>query len=137
MVAVVTTDRKCHKESLELAAEMAKRLGLQQVPRQKESVAELMENADFLIQATSVGLKPDDPPALAEKFFHPGMKVKIFDTIYHPTGLQKIAEKMGISFANGKEMLIRQGAASFEQWTGVKPDLDAMRRGFDEGVPGK
>ena len=107
------------------------------VPEDEKTVAVLMENADFLIQATSVGLKPDDPPALAEKFFHPGMKVKIFDTIYHPTGLQKIAEKMGSSFANGKEMLIRQGAASFEQWTGVKPDLDAMRRGFDEGVPGK
>ena len=43
MVAVVTTDRKCHRESLELAAEMAERLGLRLVPRQKESVAELME----------------------------------------------------------------------------------------------
>jgi len=107
------------------------------VPGDEKSVAELLERADFLVQATSVGLKPDDPPALAEKFFHPGMNLRIFDTIYHPTGLQKIAGKFNIPCANGKEMLIRQGAASFELWTGIKPDLEAMRAGFEEEITGR
>ena len=59
MVAIVTTDRKCHKESLELAAEMAAKLGLQQVPRQKESVAELMERyqADAVLVALQKELR--------------------------------------------------------------------------------
>ncbi|MBE6389216.1 MAG: shikimate dehydrogenase [Lentisphaerae bacterium] len=102
----------------------------------ENDVEMLLESADYLIQATSVGLKPDDPSPLAGKFFHPGMKVKIFDTIYHPTALQKIAAANGIACVNGMEMLIRQGAASFELWTGVKPDLSAMRRGFEAGGDG-
>ena len=107
------------------------------VPQDDEVVSEILERADYLIQATSIGLKKDDPPALAEKFFHPGMKLRIFDTIYHQTGLQKIAGKFGISCVNGKEMLIRQGAASFELWTGLKPDLEAMRKGFEEEISGR
>ena len=73
MVAVVTTDRKCHKESLELAAEMAKRLGLQQVPRQKESVAELMERyqADAVLVALQKELRLHTEAG--ELFFHPNM----------------------------------------------------------------
>ena len=68
---------------------------------------------------------------------YPGMNLRIFDTIYHPTGLQKIAGKFNIPCANGKEMLIRQGAASFELWTGIKPDLEAMRAGFEEEITGR
>ena len=60
--------------------------------------------------------------------------MKIFDTIYHPTSIQRLAAELGISWANGKEMLIRQGAESFEKWVGIKPDLEIMRRGFDEGA---
>ena len=73
MVAVVTTDRKCHKESLELAAEMAKRLGLRQVPRQKESVAELMERyqADAVLVALQKELRLHTEAG--ELFFHPNM----------------------------------------------------------------
>ena len=73
MVAIVTTDRKCHKESLELAAEMAAKLGLQQVPRQKESVAELMERyqADAVLVALQKELRLHTEAG--ELFFHPNM----------------------------------------------------------------
>ena len=102
-------------------------------PPDEKLCCELLENCDYLIQATSVGLKSSDPLPLPEKYFHPGMKMRIFDTIYHPTAIQSMAEKLGLAIANGKEMLIRQGAESFRLWTGLTPDLDAMRRGFDEG----
>ena len=62
------------------------------------------------------------------------MKVKIFDTIYHPTKLQKFAEQLSLSWANGKEMLIQQGAESFRMWTNIMPPLEIMRQGFDHGV---
>ena len=73
MVAVVTTDRKCHKESLELAAEMSAKLGLRQVPRQKESVAELMERyqADAVLVALQKELRLHTEAG--ELFFHPNM----------------------------------------------------------------
>ena len=107
------------------------------VPADVAACRKLVENADFLVQATSLGLKDDDPLPLDESCFQPGMDLRIFDTIYHPTKLQLLAEKLQIRCANGKEMLIRQGAASFEKWTNLVPDLEAMRRGFEEGVPGK
>ena len=106
-------------------------------PDDRRAVAGLLEECDYLIQATSLGLKPFDPLPVAPECFQKGMKFCLFDTIYHPTPIQALAEKNGIRWANGKEMLIRQGAASFEMWTGIEPDLSAMRRGFDEGVPGK
>lgn len=73
MAAIVTTDRKCHKESLALAAEMAEKLGLRLAPRQKESVAELMER--YQAEAVLVALQKELRlyTAAGELFFHPNM----------------------------------------------------------------
>lgn len=100
-----------------------------------QRVRELLERADFLVQATSLGLKPDDPPPLPLEWLTINPKLCIFDTIYHPTPLQKFAAAAGMPCAGGKEMLIRQGAASFTLWTGLPAPLDAMRHGFDEATP--
>lgn len=89
--------------------------------------------ADFLIQATSLGLKESDPMPLNASWLEKGMKVKIFDTIYHSTKLQKYAEELSLSWANGKEMLVQQGAESFRLWTKLVPPLEVMREGFDKG----
>ena len=89
--------------------------------------------ADFLIQATSLGLKESDPMPLNASWLEKGMKVKIFDTIYHSTKLQKYAEELSLSWANGKEMLVQQGAESFRLWTKIVPPLEIMREGFDKG----
>ncbi len=106
-------------------------------PDNENSARELLANADFLIQATTLGLKPEDPPPLPLEWFSANMKLKIFDTIYHQTPLQKYAGTMNIACAGGKEMLIQQGAESFTCWTGIPAPLDAMRDGFDHGSPGK
>lgn len=73
MAAIVTTDRKCHKESLALAAETAEKLGLRLVPRQKEAVAELMERyqADSVLVALQKELRLHTEAG--ELFFHPNM----------------------------------------------------------------
>lgn len=106
-------------------------------PGDGRACRELLERADYLVQATSVGLREGDPSPLDEALFRPGMRLRIFDTIYRRTKLQEIAAERGLPCANGREMLIRQGAESFERWTGRKPDLEAMRRGFDMGEQGK
>ena len=46
---------------------------------------------------------------------------------------KELAERLSLAWANGKEMLIRQGAESFRLWTGIEPDLDIMRKGFENG----
>ena len=53
----------------------------------------------------------------------------VFDIIYNPlkTRLLKEAEQKGAGVISGLEMLVRQGAAAFELWTGLKAPLDIMR----------
>jgi len=106
-------------------------------PQDDRNVRELLSRADYLIQATSLGLKPDDPPPFPLKWLSAGMKINIFDTIYHPTLLQTHAAALGMKCCGGKEMLIQQGAESFRLWTGLNAPLEAMRHGFDSGEPGK
>ena len=100
-------------------------------PSDSEGMAEAIRNTDCLIQATSLGLKEDDPPPFDLGLLHSGMKLKIFDTIYRETLLQKRAAELGIPVAGGKEMLVHQGAASFEWWTKLPAPLDEMRKGFE------
>jgi shikimate dehydrogenase len=38
----------------------------------------------------------------------------------------------GLPAADGKEMLIQQGAAAFRRWWGVDPPLEAMRAALKE-----
>jgi shikimate dehydrogenase len=44
-----------------------------------------------------------------------------------PTALVAAARAAGCTVVDGLEVLVRQGAASFERWTGVEPPLDVMR----------
>ena len=88
--------------------------------------------ADFLIQTTSLGLRESDAPALPETVLAAANpRLAVFDLIYRDTALLQLARKLGLAGADGREMLIGQGAESFRLWTGKEPDLDAMRRGFD------
>jgi len=43
------------------------------------------------------------------------------------TKLLREAKEKGCLTINGLEMLVRQGAAQFEIWTGRRPDLKQMR----------
>jgi shikimate dehydrogenase len=52
------------------------------------------------------------------------------DIVYSPveTKLAKEAKKAGARVISGVDMLIHQGAASFEIWTGRKAPLEVMRQ---------
>jgi shikimate 5-dehydrogenase len=58
---------------------------------------------------------------------HPGQTV--VDLAYGPeeTVLVRAARAAGCAVIDGREALVRQGAASFRLWTGLEPSLDAMR----------
>jgi shikimate dehydrogenase len=43
------------------------------------------------------------------------------------TALVAAARAIGCTVVDGREALVRQGAASFRLWTGLEPPLDAMR----------
>ena len=73
----------------------------------------------LVINATSAGLRPDDP--LPIDLGSLSAPAAVFDMIYNParTSLLQQAQARGISCANGLAMLVHQGAKSLEIWSGV------------------
>ena len=90
--------------------------------------------ADWVIQASPVGMKKDDPSLMPPEAFREGQRV--FDLIYmYPeTTLLSVAKAQGAQVANGLGMLLHQGAKAFEIWTGIQPDVAAMRAALEEAV---
>ena len=85
------------------------------------------EGYDLLVNATSLGLGPDDPAPLDL-----GLPVRVgavLDLVYREGGTRWVqaARRREIPAADGLEMLIQQGAASFRRWFDREPDVDAMR----------
>ena len=76
-------------------------------------------SGSLLINATSAGLRDDDP-APADLRAIPGIAA-VYDMIYNPpvTRLLAQARTLGIAHANGLGMLAHQGAKALEIWTGV------------------
>lgn len=82
----------------------------------------------IVINATSLGLKAEDESPLdLTKIPRPAF---VFDMIYRPaqTALLLQATKLGIKNANGLSMLVHQGAASLELWTGEKAPIPTMQQ---------
>ncbi|MCD6088544.1 shikimate dehydrogenase [Candidatus Bathyarchaeota archaeon] len=101
----------------------------------EESLRREIREADILINATPVGMSPYVNGTLVEKrLLHPDMVV--FDMIYHPlkTRLLREAEEVGAKTINGLSMLIHQGAASFEIWTGMEAPIDIMMKAAEEEI---
>lgn len=90
---------------------------------------------DLVVNATSVGMRPPAGPSADLKALHLGAdaftgKQSVVDLVYGPaeTALVRTARERGARAIDGREVLVRQGAASFRIWTGVEPPLEAMRQ---------
>lgn len=95
----------------------------------KKDLEESLENADILINATSVGMKQNSEEALVNsKLLRSDLT--IMDIVYNPieTKLSKDAKAIGAKVVSGLEMLIYQGVASFEIWTGIEAPVEVMRK---------
>lgn len=95
-------------------------------------VKEALQKADIIINATPIGLGPQDPELVPEEWIPRAGAKKIFfmDLIYNPavTPFLKIARKKGHRTLNGLGMLLYQGARALELWTGRKAPVSVMRR---------
>jgi shikimate dehydrogenase len=92
-------------------------------------LAGAVARADLLVNATPVGQAPDTEgcPLPATVALHGG--VTVFDLVYRPrvTPLLELAVRAGCPTVEGVEMLVEQGARSFELWTGRPSPVEAMR----------
>lgn len=106
------------------------------LPEGRPAWAAAAREADLVIQATPVGMQPDDEPLLGEDAFRDGQRVFDLVYMYPETGLMTAARRAGAHAANGLGMLLHQGVRAFEIWTGVTPPVDAMRESLEGKVYG-
>ncbi len=88
---------------------------------------EEMKNANILVNATSVGMHPNVSKSLVPRtVLRPNLCV--LDIVYNPleTKLVMDAEAAGAKVVSGLEMLIYQGAVSFEIWTKQPAPVEVM-----------
>lgn len=83
---------------------------------------------DLVVNASPLGLRDDEPlPFDLSSLSDVGAA---FDLVYRrdrPTPWVRHARKLGISAADGTEMLLGQGAAAFHCWFGSRPSLELLR----------
>jgi len=91
-----------------------------------EEFAKAVRESTLLINATPVGMNEGDPCVIDPNCLHKGLLV--YDVVYNrETPLIEEAKKRGLRVLGGIGMLIYQGAASFEIWTGRKAPVEIMR----------
>lgn len=96
---------------------------------ERACLQEAIEEADLLINTTSIGMYPwiREMPPLDPEWFHPGLVV--CDIVYNPiqTRLLMEASMRGLKTVNGVGMFVHQGALAFQLLTGVAAPLEVMR----------
>jgi shikimate dehydrogenase len=90
-----------------------------------------LTECDLLVNCTSVGMK--DSAGEGKSPLGVGLIPKralVYDVVYNPieTPLISAAKKAGARTLGGLPMLVYQGAASFELWTGKSAPIDMMMR---------
>ncbi|MGD9676751.1 MAG: shikimate dehydrogenase [Vulcanibacillus sp.] len=93
-----------------------------------DEINDYINDAEIIINTTSIGLYPDIEESLIDKeLIKPSHLVS--DIIYNPliTKLLIDADNKGAMVHTGLGMFIYQGAIAFEKWTGVYPDTKFMR----------
>jgi shikimate dehydrogenase len=90
----------------------------------------LLRDADLLVDATPRGLS-DAPNDLDLSSTH----AAVLDLVVRrETPLTRAARARGLRAATGTAMLLHQGAAAFERFTGIAAPLDVMRTALDSAL---
>lgn len=93
----------------------------------KESnLSRLIKNVDLVCNCTPIGMDGKSTP-VPDEFLRRNMTV--FDSVYNfvETPIITAARKRGCAVISGEEMLVSQGIASLELWTGKRVDKRVMQ----------
>lgn len=92
---------------------------------------EIGESA-ILVNGTSIGMAPNVDRCIITDDSVFRKDLYVFDVIYNPeeTLFLRKARSAGCAAANGLNMLLYQGAASFELWTGCKMPVDIIKEKY-------
>ena len=115
------------KQKAEELAKSSRELGVGTDIVSIDEVEKLNESYDFVVNASSLGLK-SEPNIIPTKLITD--KTVVYDIVYKPvnTELIKIAKKKNAKIIYGYEMLLGQATRSFEIWLKQKAPYDAMKK---------
>jgi shikimate dehydrogenase len=115
-----------------LASDMEKITGKQIIPAPLEQASEksAFDASGLVINTTSLGMHPkvDASPLIDTDNIRPDLV--LYDTVFNPleTELMRSFKAKGAPAFGGLDMLVFQGARSFEIWTGTEPPTDVMKQ---------
>ena len=100
-----------------------------------EAAGSLVREADLLVNATSLGMRSEDPSPVPSAWLHEGQVIA--DMIYRaePTALVAAARAVGAIAVDGIGMLVAQGATALEIWceeAGDTAPRDVMRQAAED-----
>jgi shikimate dehydrogenase len=122
---------RTESKAAEVAAQIRRRY-----PAVRVQVGYPAGNVDFILNATSLGLKVDDALPLDEARYSLRKTGAVYDMIYRPaeTPLLKAAQAAGCRTANGLGMLLYQGVSALEIWSGMTAPVAVMRAALENNI---
>ena len=91
-----------------------------------------ISGVDIIINATSLGMKTEDPLPVSPGLLHKNHVV--CDLIYKKTRLLEAAADRGCKTMDGLGMLLYQGVLAFELWTSINPPIEIMKNALVSGM---
>ena len=128
----VTILNRTVKRSEALAIDMEKITGKTIVPAPLDQASEkrAFGESGLVVNTTSLGMHPgtDASPLIDAENITPDLV--LYDTVFNPleTKLMRSFKARGASAYGGLDMLVFQGARSFDIWTGIEPPTDVMKQ---------
>lgn len=92
-----------------------------------EEIPTFSKSAELIVNATTIGMNSE--PSLVD-FQNINKHAIVYDIVYKPvhTALLDNAKQAGAQSIYGYEMLLYQGAKSFEIWTGIPAPIEGMKK---------
>lgn len=110
-------------KALEIKEKFANLGFIEVIPHIEQSIN---EKVDIIVNATSLGLKKNDPLPLNPAFLL--SKHIYYDIVYPETLLMNEAKKIGCKVVGGIGMLLWQAVEAFKIWTEVEPPVDVIKK---------
>jgi shikimate dehydrogenase len=119
------TEQKAHDLAAEINATV--RPCCEVIRREPAAMESGIGQAHVLINTTHIGMHPDEDRMPVDAGLIPE-GIVVSDIVYNPlkTKLLQTGEEKGCPIVPGLGMLVYQGAAAFQMWTGAEPPVDEM-----------
>ena len=123
-------------KSRELADRIRRRFHIEvtHVSLSSKLLKDFITETDIVINASSMGTDGVTNPPIEADWLRSNQLV--FDIVYRPpqTRLLQLADSAGARTIGGLDMLVNQGACTFELWTGRKAPILEMRHAIAQGL---